>query len=602
MTTQLFNTAQFVQAMRDNGYKNAAYALAELMDNSIQAGATQVELLCGEREFIDQRRRMRIEQIAVLDNGCGMDAKIMEKALQFGNGTHLTADTQKGMGRFGMGLPSASISQCKRVDVWSWQNDVDSALHTYLDLDAITAQQQRSIPEPKLKEIPDVWRTVGKSWGKSGTLVVWSKIDRAMWRTAQAIIDNSEFLIGRMYRKFLTDGTTTIRLVSFNMDQPMAIGREEVAKPNDPGYLIAKTSCPAPFDGTPMFDPWGDQHFESVQEVEFRGEIHPVTIRFSYAKEQARTTPNAGALPHGKHAARNVGVSLMRAERELELDQSWVIQYDPVERWWGVEVDFPPALDELFGVTNNKQSARNFSELVKLNVSDLTKGLSVTAAKEELEKDEDPRAPLVEVGYRIETNIRQLRRTLTAQTAGMRTVKNRHPAPHSPEAVATAATRDLQDEGHTGISDKDEHLPEAQRVEIIENSLIDEGVQPGLAHDLAATTVAEGLKYVFAQADLETPAFFSVKPRGGAIVVVLNTTHPAYKHLVEILDKEAKDGEGDAAKLQARLSRASDGLKLLLTAWARYEDEQPDGRPRERAQEARTDWGRIARRFLSHDE
>ena len=36
-----------VQAMRDNGYKNAAYAIAELMDNSIQAGATQVELLCG---------------------------------------------------------------------------------------------------------------------------------------------------------------------------------------------------------------------------------------------------------------------------------------------------------------------------------------------------------------------------------------------------------------------------------------------------------------------------------------------------------------------------------------------------------------------------
>jgi hypothetical protein len=34
-----------VQAMRDNGYKNAAYVIAELMDNSIQAGATQVELL-----------------------------------------------------------------------------------------------------------------------------------------------------------------------------------------------------------------------------------------------------------------------------------------------------------------------------------------------------------------------------------------------------------------------------------------------------------------------------------------------------------------------------------------------------------------------------
>lgn len=47
-----------VQAMRDNGYKNAAYAIAELMDNAIQAGASQVELLCGERkQQVEGRRR-----------------------------------------------------------------------------------------------------------------------------------------------------------------------------------------------------------------------------------------------------------------------------------------------------------------------------------------------------------------------------------------------------------------------------------------------------------------------------------------------------------------------------------------------------------------
>jgi hypothetical protein len=42
--------------MGDNGYKNAAYALAELMNNAIQAGASQVELLCGERkQQVEQR-------------------------------------------------------------------------------------------------------------------------------------------------------------------------------------------------------------------------------------------------------------------------------------------------------------------------------------------------------------------------------------------------------------------------------------------------------------------------------------------------------------------------------------------------------------------
>ena len=43
-------TALAVNAMRDNGYKNAAYAIAELIDNSIQAGAKLVELLCVESE------------------------------------------------------------------------------------------------------------------------------------------------------------------------------------------------------------------------------------------------------------------------------------------------------------------------------------------------------------------------------------------------------------------------------------------------------------------------------------------------------------------------------------------------------------------------
>lgn len=127
-----------VQAMRDNGYKNAAYAIAELMDNSIQAGATIVELLCGERiDVSGQRRRSRIHQIATLDNGCGMDADVLKIALQFGNGTHLKSDQQTGMGRFGMGLPSASISQCTRVEVWSWQNGINSALYTFLDVDLI---------------------------------------------------------------------------------------------------------------------------------------------------------------------------------------------------------------------------------------------------------------------------------------------------------------------------------------------------------------------------------------------------------------------------------------------------------------------------------
>jgi DNA mismatch repair ATPase MutL len=140
--------------MRDNGYKNTAYAIAELMDNAIQAGASEVELLCGERkQQVNQRKLSRIEQIAVLDNGRGMDADVLRLALQFGNGSYLDEDKHTGIGRFGMGLPSSSISQCQRVDVWSWQNGIENALHSYLDLDEIKSRRMTEVPEPAAKQL-----------------------------------------------------------------------------------------------------------------------------------------------------------------------------------------------------------------------------------------------------------------------------------------------------------------------------------------------------------------------------------------------------------------------------------------------------------------
>lgn len=53
------------------------------------------------------------------------------------------------------------------------------------------------------------------------------------------------------------------------------------------------------------------------------------------------------------------------------LDSTWANPSEPRDRWWGVEVDFPPALDDLFGVTNNKQSARYFTDLAKSSPEEL---------------------------------------------------------------------------------------------------------------------------------------------------------------------------------------------------------------------------------------
>lgn len=587
-----------VKAMRDNGYKNTAYALAELMDNSIQAEAKVVELLCAEQTInLDHRKRDRVHQIAVLDNGKGMNSATLWQALEFGNGTNLEEKNQKGIGRFGMGLPASSMSQCTRVEVWSWQNGIENALYTFLDLEKIKSKDMTDVPEPVKQAVPEIWQKVGKSFGKTGSLVVWSTLDRLMWKSAITIINNSEFIIGRMYRRFLEKGAVKIRMVGFDFDNPSVIKIDKYATPNDPGYLMQKTSTPDPYANTPLFEKWGA---EAIHQIGFRGKTHPVTIRYSIAKEDARQGAAPGHRPYGKHAAKNAGLSIVRSDRELELDTTWTNPSDPRDRWWGVEIDFPPALDELFGVTNNKQHAHNFSELSQLDVeSMLGEGKTITELKEEMELDEDPRGPLLEMALQIQNNINVMRRLLRAQTASEDAATRRHAKPSSVETKATEITKQRQEEGFTGQSDKDENMPDDQKQKAIETALIAEGMPEKVAEELAATTVDNGLKYIFAEAELETSAFFSVKGKGGVIVITLNTNHPAYESLVEVLEKDTDNQDSEA--LEERLNNALDGLKLLLMAWARYEDEQNDGVRRSAAQDCRSDWGRVARQFLEVD-
>jgi hypothetical protein len=586
-----------VKAMRDSGYKNAAYAIAELMDNSIQAGATSVELLCGERvERLKQRQRSRISEIAVLDNGCGMDTSVLQMALQFGNGTRLNDFT--GIGRFGMGLPNSSISQARRVDVWSWQNGADNAIHSYLDIDEIETGTLRQVPSPTHKPIPQIWKEVGTTFDQTGTLVVWTNLDRIMWRSARSIIDNSELLIGRMYRYFLFENIVQIRLTSFDMDaapQLRAV-EERFALPNDPLYLLSNTSCPSPFNDMPMFE---QGEFQNTNfDISFNGEKYTVTVRFAYAKEEAREGYNPGSLPHGQHAKKNVGVSIMRANRELDLDATWSDPAEVRDRWWGVEVSFPPDLDDLFGVTNNKQSARNFSELAKVDLeSFLEDGQTLGSVRAELDADEDPRLPLLEIAQHIRSNISTIRRLIRAQTASPK--RQRHQGPRS-EEKGTEVTRKRIEEGHQGASDVQEvEQPPEQRQQEIFEELVEQGATQKQAEELAAQTVGRGLKYTFVEANVNSPAFFDVKPRGGAIIVSLNINHPAYNHLVELLQVDVEASDED--ELRARLISAREGLELLLMAWARYEDEQPDGPRRIKAQDARWDWGRMAREFLVDD-
>ncbi len=591
-----------VKAMRDNGYKNAAYALAELMDNSIQAKASVVELLCMEKEeLVNQRRRSQIYMIGVLDNGFGMDEATLQLSLQFGNGMNLDEASQTGMGKFGMGLPASSVSQAKRVQVWTWQSGVDSAIYAYLDVDLIANGEQKEVPTPVKKKVPKEWLKCGGILGESGTLIVWSAIDKCMWKTGKSIIDNSEFIIGRMYRKFLASGKVTIRMATFDWNN-IAGGalNDRKAVANDPLYLITPSSTDAPFDAEPMFEPWPSlESYQHSITVRFRGRDHNVYIRTSMAKKAAREG-TAGNRSYGNHAKRNMGVSVVRANRELELDANWAQHGEVRERWWGVEVEFSPGLDELFGVTNNKQSAHNFAQWAHYEVQDLLlPGETITSLKQRLADDEDPSGPLLEVAQYVQSSINEMRKLIQAQNKNTRRGdRTRYGEGLEAEKEATAKTRERQADGIVGRSDAGEERPEAERIQAIGAALEAQGLDPAEASALAATTVGSSLKYVFAESAQDSPAFFSVQMKGGALIITLNTEHSAYDRLVDVLERDPT--EGSQEKLAERLNNALEGLKLLLMAWARYEDEQGSGIARQQAQDARLDWGKIARRFMDN--
>ncbi len=584
-----------IRSLRDNGYKNAASAIAELMDNSIQHKSKNVELICLEQDIqLSQRVRSQIQQIAVVDNGSGMNEDILYRALQFGNGTNLGPENQKGMGKFGMGLPSSSISQAKKVEVWTWQNGPENALYSYLDVNEIENGQMTDVPKPVIKQIPSEYIKMSRiiDGSKSGTLVLWSILDRCNWKTAGSIFKHSEDLIGRMYRYFINSKKVEIRFLAYNVSNYNKTTIDLLSKPNDPLYLMSNTSCPKPFDGKPMFQKYGDD-FE--YPIKFGDVESKVKVRFSYSKPEARAdVRNAGDLPYGKHAKTNIGISILRANRELLLDKSLIIGHNTRERWWGCEVEFEPELDEVFGVTNNKQYASNFTEVASIVKSVEDNIISKAEINEEFD-EEDPKKLLVDIILDINSKLSTIRGLIQSQKEGSGQERTRHitSGVDTPESIATDASEKRESEGKVAVSDNNPHIKD-QNLEKVTEELKNEGLTEQEIDNL----IKFGDKYVLSSASLDSDALFSVNVKYDKVLVQLNTTHPGYKNLIEIIDDNELSRE---MSLEERLKKASLGIKLLLLSWARYEDEQI-GQFKERAQQFRREWGKVARDFMDIEE
>ena len=260
---------------------------------------------------------------------------------------------------------------------------------------------------------------------------------------------------------------------------------------------------------------------------------------------------------------------------------------DTRDRWWGVEVMFEPALDAIFGVTNNKQAATNFYRM-DLDEDAELEGMTPEEYRDHLKQTGDPRLPIYEVSHHIQQTLGTIRSQIERMREGVRKKGQIIAPPGSAEEIATRAIKQRRQQlGDKGRSDQSEQLPLEQRKEELTKELIDKGVPEAEAKQIAIEPVTRHIKIIFQEADIPGAVIFDVKSKAGTIILLINARHPAAKDFFELLSESTSESDSPALK----------ALKLLLSAWGRLEDEAGDQR-RQQLEDIRSDWGRIARDFL----
>lgn len=332
---RLVSPANFILATRDSGYRSTGMAIAEFVDNAIQAGARRVDV--GLATTSDHAFPI---EIRVVDDGAGMDEITLSSALTFGGSSRF--DDRTSLGRYGMGLPNGALSRARCVEVTTWQNG--RVFSASLDVDDFVARGRRALRPARVIERPSSVPAT-----RSGTAVVLRRCDRLELRRPSALARRVISELARVYRRFLVDGLD-LRV------------NGEVVRPYDPLMLMSDAIAK------------GGRQFGDVLRycVEGTGGTGLIEVRFSELPiEQWHMLPAERKRELG--VTSSPCVSILRAHREI--DSGWFFtgskRRENYDDWWRCEVAFEPSLDELFGLTHAKQSIAPRPELLELLVPDV---------------------------------------------------------------------------------------------------------------------------------------------------------------------------------------------------------------------------------------
>jgi hypothetical protein len=480
----------FVRGMRDIGYKSTGTAIDELIDNAVQASAQNVHVVFG---YDDEGGSNKPTAVAVIDDGHGMEPVMLRAAVLWG-GTHREND-RSGFGRYGYGLPSASVSQGERFTVYS---KVGGGEYHKVTMDVAeigdglytNSEGRICVPEPVVGKVPywiEEYINEKFDGGRlaNGTVVSLEKLDRLTWKTRKHLRRNLLEHFGTVYRNYLRQ---------FNL----VVDGEKVT-PVDP--LFVTPGC--------RFYDLDEDRAEAleplvidVKEQEDRKVIGTIKVRFSYMPPSFQVDKTGEKKNNARLGImrENNGIIILRNGRQIDVVTGqcpWIRNWNIFDRNWKVEIDLPPSLDEEFHITTSKQqvvpSKRMWDSLKEAGV------------------------------YKA---IKQMRSRFSEDRgkakAASETGKARRPSEVIMEEIEKFKTR-------TPAEPSDEQKRKAQ--EAVEREIKERSRKSGVPAEHVGRQLLqeiEGFRYKLEEKSQPYGPFFYVERRGGQGVLCINTAHRFY--------------------------------------------------------------------------
>ncbi|MDP4146981.1 MAG: ATP-binding protein [Bacillota bacterium] len=533
MPQEIINIEQYGDALRSTGYKNIESAVSEIIDNSIEALAKDVFIIVTDKVPPYAGKRC-VTEIAFLDNGIGMNNDLVQACLRIGYGTRTD---RKGMGRFGVGLPQASLHVCPLVEVYSWQNGIENCFMSYLDIEKIKNGEQKYIDDPVAVGLPEKYKQFIRcsmldknfDFSEQGTLVIWKDCDNVSPKTVKPLFDRLEFYLGQKFRYLIQDGAHNIFLInSENENYNRSI------MPNDPLFLmkpnlvLGNLNCPGSIDPRnnadyteSLFEPFTyDLYPNGIMNVPVKfidrktqqQKDSTVRLKFSVVKREfydaTAIAKNPGGTAMGKHVGKLEGISVIRSGREIDFGSFdfYSNRNEPEHRWWGCEISFTPELDEAFGVSNNKQHV----ELIKLS-------------DEEYEDDEIKPIWLQLRNY-IKETIKAMNRRNEEIRHGTRTEKD---VISPTEEIINRAEQDTEVKGASEEIREQKPLEEIR--EYVKEVLVEQGVEEP-TEDIIDAYLLNKVSIRYKNGG--RGPFFDYEFGMGVCICTINTDHVFYKNFL----------------------------------------------------------------------